>query len=42
MLEKILAKRQEIMEGDSNLKLQLVNILDRMIANYENNLRNQV
>ena len=39
MLEQMLAKREEIMNGDSNIKLQLVNILDRMIANYENNLR---
>ena len=38
----MLAKRQEIMESDSNLKLQLVNILDRMIANYENNAQPQV
>jgi hypothetical protein len=39
MLEQMIAKRKEIMEGDSNIKLQLVNILDRMIANYENNVR---
>lgn len=39
MLEQMLAKREEILNGDSNIKLQLVNILDRMIANYENNLR---
>ncbi|HRF70400.1 MAG TPA: hypothetical protein PKV66_03125 [Candidatus Pelethenecus sp.] len=37
MLEQMIAKRKEIMEGDSNIKLQLVNILDRMIANYESN-----
>lgn len=39
MLEQMIAKRKEIMESDSNIKLQLVNILDRMIANYENNVR---
>lgn len=39
MLAQMIAKRKEIMDGDSNIKLQLVNILDRMIANYENNLR---
>lgn len=37
MLEQMIAKRKEIMESDSNIKLQLVNILDRMIANYESN-----
>ena len=40
MLEQMIEKRKEIMEGDSNIKLQLVNILDRMIANYEQNNRN--
>jgi len=39
MLAQMIAKRKEIMDGDSNIKLQLVNILDRMIANYENNVR---
>jgi len=37
MLEQMIAKRKEIMESDSDIKLQLVNILDRMIANYESN-----
>jgi len=37
MLEQIITKRKEIMESDSDIKLQLVNILDRMIANYESN-----
>lgn len=37
MLEQMLAKREEIMKGDSDIKLQLVNILDRMIANYKEN-----
>lgn len=37
MLEQMIAKRKEIMEGDSDIKLQLVNILDMMIANYESN-----
>lgn len=35
MLEQMLAKREEIMRGDSNIKLQLVNILDRMIKAYK-------
>lgn len=39
MIAQMIAKRKEIIEGDSNIKLQLVNILDRMIANYENNVR---
>lgn len=39
MLAQMIVKRKEIMEGDSNIKLQLVNILDRMIANYKNNVR---
>ena len=39
MIAQMIAKRKEIMDGDSNIKLQLVNILDRMIANYENNVR---
>lgn len=37
MLEQMIEKRKEIMESDSDIKLQLVNILDRMIANYESN-----
>lgn len=37
MLEQIITKRKEIMESDSDIKLQLINILDRMIANYESN-----
>lgn len=37
MLEQMIAKRKEIIESDSDIKLQLVNILDRMIANYESN-----
>lgn len=37
MLEQMIAKRKEIMESDSDIKLQLINILDRMIANYESN-----
>lgn len=37
MLDQMIAKRKEIMESDSDIKLQLVNILDRMIANYESN-----
>lgn len=37
MLEQMLAKREEIMSSDSDIKLQLVNILDRMISNYKEN-----
>ena len=42
MLEKMIAKRTEIMESESDIKLQLINILDRMIANYEQNSTSQV
>jgi len=38
MLEQMPAKREEIMKGDSDIKLQLVNILDRMIDNYKENV----
>jgi hypothetical protein len=38
MLEQMLAKREEIMAGDSCIKLQLVNILDRIIDNYQRNV----
>lgn len=37
MLEKMIAKRDEIIASDSNLKSQLVCILDRMIINYKEN-----
>ena len=37
MLEKMIAKRNEIIASDSNLKSQLIHILDRMIINYKEN-----
>lgn len=37
MLEKMIAKRAEIITSDSNLKSQLVCILDRMVINYKEN-----